>query len=110
MIRNSRVWIGLTLLLVILLNYAIIGIPLIRMSETIKTETRSILIKQAKAGQVFENSADDYLLGIFRKEKASVDRKMLILNSVSATIALLVMSWTVFGMIGPRGKGPGARK
>ena len=104
MTRNARIWVGLTLLLAIFLNYAIIGIPLIRMSETIKTETRSILVKQVKTGHVFENNADDYLLGLFRKEKTSIDRKMLILNCASATIAIFVISWTIFGIIAHRKK------
>ena len=104
MTRKARLWSGLTILAVIVINYAIIGVPLIRMNETIKVQTRSILLKQAKSGQVFNGPQDEYLLNVFRNEKGSNDRKILVLNCVSSTLGILALSWTIFGMMGSRKK------
>jgi hypothetical protein len=84
------------------MNYVIIGAPIIRMNEAIKTQTRSILLKQAKAGELFNNPQDEYLVNLFRKEKASNDRKVLLLNCVSASLAFVVLSWMIFGIAGRR--------
>jgi hypothetical protein len=99
MTAKSRLWIGVTLLIVIAINYALIGFPLISKSSSIQAKAKTILIKQSKSVNIFKNSDDEYMLEVFRREKAAIDTKVTILNSVAATVAFLVVSWTVFGLI-----------
>ncbi|MCX5678392.1 MAG: hypothetical protein NTY76_04715 [Candidatus Omnitrophica bacterium] len=96
---KARLWIGATLLIVILINYVLIGVPLMSKSHSIQGKAKAILIKQAKSTGLFNNSDDEYLLDIFRKEKSSIDTKITILNAVAATLAFFAASWTVFGLI-----------
>lgn len=99
MTRKGRAWIGITALFVIAFNYIVIGLPMIKREATIKDQTKAILIKQVKSGTIFKVNQDEYMLDIFRREKASLDKRLLILNSVTATAAIIVISWTVFGVI-----------
>lgn len=96
---KARLWVGVTLLIVILINYILIGVPLLSKSHSIQGKAKAILIKQAKSAGIFNNSDDDYLLDIFRKEKSAIDTKITILNAVAATLAFFAASWTVFGLI-----------
>lgn len=99
MSRKARMWFGLTLLLALGINYIIIGAPMIRRSEALKIEARSIIIKYANSNSTFTDTENDYLLQIFRKEQANLGRQILILNCASATLGLLIISWTVFGVL-----------
>jgi len=99
MTHKARLWTGATLLIVLALNYAVIGLPLANKAASLKDRYRAILIKQAKSGELFKNSDDEYLLELFRKEKASIERQLLILNCGGASLALLIASWTVFGLL-----------
>ena len=99
MSRKAKMWLGLTLLLALALNYIIIGAPMIRRSEALKIEARAILIKYAKSGSTFSDTENDYLLQIFRKEQANLGRQILFLNCASATLGLLIISWTAFGVL-----------
>ena len=96
---KARLWIGVTRLIVILINYILIGAPLLSKSYSIQGKAKTILIKQAKSTGIFNNSDDEYLLDIFRKEKSAIDTKITILNAVAATLAFFAASWTVFGLI-----------
>jgi hypothetical protein len=96
---KKRLWIGLTLLTVILINYALIGVPLLSKSGSIQSKAKAILMKQAKSSGIFNNSDDEFLLEVFRKEKASIDTKVTALNAVAATLAFIAASWTIFGLI-----------
>ena len=98
MTRKARMWTGATLLVIIALNYAIIGFPLIRKSESVKEKAKMILVRQVKSDKIFKNSEEDYILELFRKEKASIDTKIVILNCAAATLAFFALSWTVFGL------------
>jgi len=91
MTRRSRIWIGVTLLTVLVLNYAMISIPL--------AKRRASMQKRAGAIIVSKNADDDYVLDIFRKELALADRRMAIINSVSISFAVIILSWTIFGLI-----------
>ena len=96
---KARLWIGATLLAVILINYILIGTPLLSKSSSIQGKARVILMKQAKSGGIFNNSDDEYLLDVFRKEKSAIDTKVVILNAIAATLAFFAVSWTIFGLI-----------
>jgi hypothetical protein len=99
MIRKARMWIGLTLFIVLAFNYAFIGFPLISKSLSVNSQTKSILIKQAKSNTLFKNTTDSYMLDLLRREKASIDRKLLILNCVAISFSIIIVSWVIFGLI-----------
>ncbi len=99
MTAKARAWAGATLLGVLILNYLIIGMPLVKKSLAIKEKANAIIIKEVKAGTFLQGSGDDYMLEIFRKEKSSVDRKILILNCVSVSLLIVIGSWTAFGIV-----------
>lgn len=99
MTRNARVWTGLTVLVIVTLNYAVIGFPLIKKSASLQDRAKAILIKQVKSGAMLKDSEDEYILEIFRKEKRSIDQKISVLNVVATSLLIIVASWTVFGLI-----------
>jgi len=101
---KGRAWIGITALFIIAFNYMVIGFPMIQRESTIKDQTKAILIKQVKSDTVFKNNEDEYMLDIFRREKSSLDRKLLVLNLITATLAIIAISWTVFGVIAQKRK------
>ena len=102
MSRKARIWIGLTIILVIAANYAIIGVPLMKKSVSIKEKVNTIFAKKIRSKDMSLNSEDEYLFEIFRKEKASVDTKINILNAVTLTLAIFGISWTAFGLFSGR--------
>ena len=99
MSRKSRLWVGLTLFIVLAFNYAMIGTPLIKKSVTIQARSRDIIIRHVKSGDVLSGSDEDYVLELFRKEKSSIDRNLLVLNSITISLGILIASWTIFGLI-----------
>ena len=99
MSRDARIWIGLTLLIVLAFNYAIIGFPLYRKAANLHDRSTTMLMKQIKSGNALNTSAEeDYILEIFRREKAAIDRKLIVLNAISLTFVVLAASWTLFGL------------
>jgi len=100
MTQKARIWTGATLLIVLALNYAIIGLPLTKKAASLKGKYRTMLLKQVKSGELFKNSDEEYLLELFRKEKLSIERQLLILNCAGISLVILIASWTVFGLIG----------
>ncbi len=101
---KKRIWIAVTLAVIVAFNYGMIGLPLHQRAKSVQQETKALLIKEVKSGGKFNNSADTYLLEIFRKEKASLDHKILILNGVAISALLIIISWTVFGLLFHRKK------
>ena len=99
MSARSRLWIGVTLLVAIAINYMLLGFPLISKSSSIQAKAKAILMKQAKSDNIFRNSDDEYMLEVFRREKAAIDIKVTALNSIAATVTFLIISWTVFWLI-----------
>ena len=99
MTRKARLWTGGTLLLVLVFNYAVMAFPLVRKSAALKEKANSIFIRQIKAGDVLSGSDEDYVLEMFRNEKVAIDRKFHLLNVVSTTLAILIASWTIFGLV-----------
>jgi hypothetical protein len=97
--RKARLWTGVTLLLIIAFNYVLIGFPLYKKSESITDAAKGIYIKQVKANKVLKNSKDEYLLDVFRREKGAIDMWLTILNCVSVSALIIILSWTVFGLL-----------
>jgi hypothetical protein len=44
------------------------------------------------------------MLDIFRREKALIDKRMFMLNCASASIFVILASWTLFGLISRKEK------
>lgn len=98
MTRRGRIWVGCTFLVVIGINYALIGFPLMGKSVSIKERARAILVKQVKSDRVFKSGDEDYMLELYRKERAAIDTKVLVLNCAALTLVFFASSWTVFGL------------
>lgn len=105
MSRKSRLWIGITLLTVLAINYLIIGVPLFAKAGSIESRYKAAVAKQIKASnRIFKGSEDEYLVDIFRRERQAVARSLLVLNTVALSVMILVGSWTAFGLIMHREK------
>ena len=104
MSRKNKLLVRLTLFIVLVFNYAIIGVPIIKKSASIQKRSRDILIRHVKSGDVLSGSDEDYVLELFRKEKSSIDRNLLVLNSITISLGILIASWTVFGLLVHRKK------
>ena len=99
MSRKTRMWVGATLLAVLLFNYVLIGFPLSRRLASIQDTYKAMLIKQVKTDKVLNGSTDEFMLDLFRRETGSINKKILILNCVSITFLIFIASWVVFGLI-----------
>lgn len=99
MTLKARLWIGATLVLILAFNYGIIGMPLIRKAISLNDKSTTILMNKIKSGDALRTSSEeDYILDIFRREKESITRKLIILNAVSLTVLIVIGSWTLFGL------------
>ena len=99
MTRKARIWIGMTLLSVLVLNYIVIGIPLYRNKTSLNNNIQAMMIKQAKSGHILNNSEDAYIIEVLKKEAMRISRKMTIVNCVAASAAIIITSWVIFGLI-----------
>lgn len=97
--HKARVWMGLTILAVIVFNYILIGFPLFSLSRSIESKYAAAFVQQAKSGKPFTKSDESYLMDMLRREKALVDKKLLILNCVGASLMIAAASWMVFGLM-----------
>lgn len=105
MTREVRLWTGITFFVILAVNYGIIGFPLYRKAVSLHDKATTMMIGKIKSGNVLRTSAEeDYILDIFRREKASIDKKLFILNSVTITVLIFITSWTVFGLVAYRRK------
>jgi hypothetical protein len=92
-------WTGVTLIIILAFNYSIFGFPLYRIRSSLNDKSTVMLMKQIKSGSLLKGAEEDYILDIFRREKAAIDRKLLILNAAAATLLILITSWMVFGLL-----------
>ncbi len=99
MTTNARMWTGVTLIIVLAFNYSIFGFPLYRKAASIHDKSTTMLMKQIKSGNVLKGAEEDYILDIFRREKASIDTKLVILNAAAMTLFIIITSWMVFGFL-----------
>lgn len=96
--KKARIWIGVTILIVIGFNYTLIGFPLMQRSDSLIKESRIILQKQAKSKKLALTTRENYLLDLYRKERISTQRGLLILNCIAASLAIGTISWIIFGI------------
>ena len=88
MSRKSRVWIGVTLLAVILFNYLAIGIPLYGRMNSLDSKVRMFT----------KHSEDTYVIDVLKREMIAIDKKIVMLNCVAASAAIIIVSWMMFGL------------
>lgn len=95
MSRKARLWVGVTLFGVLVINYCLIGMPLFKKASSIDDRYKAAMLKQLKSG----GQEEEYLLDIFRRERSGLARNILVLNTVSLSLLVIITSWTVFGLI-----------
>ena len=86
MTRKARIWIGVTLLTIILFNYLSIGIPLYRRMNSLDNKVKVFT----------KHSEDTYIVDVLKREMITIDKKIVILNSVAVSTAIIIFSWIIF--------------
>jgi hypothetical protein len=104
MTKRTSLWIGGTLALLLMLNYFIFAMPLVRKARAINNKANSIIITRAKDTGAFEESDENYVLDILRQEKRKITNSMNTLNAVSASLGLVILSWTAFAFFTAKNK------
>jgi hypothetical protein len=90
--------------MVLAFNYAVFAVPLARRGVSIDHRSKAMIQSQVKRNVFFTDSEESYMLDLFRKEKIAIDRKLLMLNVLAASLGILIASWTLFGMLSRREK------
>ncbi|MDD5174129.1 MAG: hypothetical protein PHV48_04820 [Candidatus Omnitrophica bacterium] len=88
MSRKTRAWIGITLLAIILFNYLTIGMPLYKRMSSLDNKVKVFA----------KHSEDTYIADILKREMVTINKKIVILNCVAASVAIVIVSWMVFGL------------
>lgn len=104
MTRKARLWTGVTIFAILVLNYAAFAIPLAQRSSSIEERAMVMMREDFESGKALKGSDNDYILQILKKEKSVIDRKLGFLNMAAASFAIVVVSWTLFGIIINRGR------
>lgn len=100
MTRKARLWTGATLVLILAFNYGLFAMPLIRKAMSLNDKATTIMMNKIKSGNSLRTSSEEeYILDIFRRERASIAWKLVIVNAVGLTILILIGSWTLFGLV-----------
>lgn len=86
--KDMKIWIGVTLLAVVLFNYLAIGIPLYKRTHSLESKIRVFT----------KNSEDAFIIDVLKREAISIDKKIVILNCVAASVAIVITSWLIFGL------------
>ncbi|MDP3730246.1 MAG: hypothetical protein Q8R14_01820 [Candidatus Omnitrophota bacterium] len=89
MSRKARIWIGATLLAIVLFNYLSIGVPLYKRMHSLDNKVRVFA----------KHSEDTYVVDILKREMITIDKKIVILNCVTVSVAIIIISWIIFGLI-----------
>ena len=85
---KARVWIGVTLLVIILFNYLAIGMPLYKRMDSLDNKIRMFT----------KHSEDTYIIDVLKREMVTIDKKIVILNCVAVSVAIIIVSWIIFGL------------
>ena len=88
MSRKARVWIGVTLLAIILFNYLAIGIPLYKRMNSLDNKVRMFT----------KHSEDTYVIDVLKREMVTIDKKIVMLNCVAVSAVIIIVSWIIFGL------------
>ena len=98
MTRKARLWVGATLLIIMTINYAAIGVPLYRMMVSLESRIKIMIIKQVKSGEVLKNSEDNYVIDVLKRETINLYKKIVILNCVAVSVTVIIISWMAFAL------------
>ena len=88
MSRKARIWIGVTVLAVVLLNYLSIGLPLYSRMNSLDDKARIFA----------KHSEDAYIADVLKREMITINKKIVLLNCVTASVAIIIVSWIIFGL------------
>lgn len=88
MSRKARVWIGVTLLVIILFNYLAIGVPLYKRMISLGDKVKIFA----------SHSEDTYVVDVLKREIVTINKKVVVLNCVAASVAIIIVSWIMFGL------------
>lgn len=99
MTRKARTWTGVTILLVIALNYAVATYPLYNRMRLLESRVKVMMIRQVKSGDILNNTEDNYIIDVLKREMAVIDKRLITINCIAATIAVVVISWLLYGLI-----------
>jgi len=86
--QEARIWVGVTLLMIILFNYLAIGIPLYKRMNSLDNRVRIFT----------KHSEDTYVTDVLKREMVTIDKKIVILNCVAVSAAIIIVSWIIFGL------------
>lgn len=89
MTKNARVWIGLTLLTILVFNYLALALPLYNRMSSLESSMKSMT--KAKV--------DNYIIDVLKKETLNISKKLVIINCVAASVGIIIVSWMAFGLI-----------
>ncbi|MCX5666080.1 MAG: hypothetical protein NT036_03415 [Candidatus Omnitrophica bacterium] len=89
MSHKARIWVGVTLLAVILFNYLSIGIPLYKRMHSLDNKVKVFT----------KHSEDTYVIDVLKREMITIDKKIVILNCVAVSLAIIILSWMIFGLV-----------
>jgi len=100
MSRKARIWTGVTLLAIILFNYLVIGVPLYKRMNSLDNKVKVFT----------KHSEDTYVIDVLKREMITIDKKLVVLNCVAASAAIIIMSWIIFGLVINRPGQPACRQ
>ena len=89
MSRKARLWIGATLLVIVIFNYLAIGIPLYKRIGSLDNKVRVFT----------KHSEDTYVIDVLKREMVTIDKKIVILNCAAVSVVIIIMSWMIFGLV-----------
>lgn len=107
MSRETRLWIGITLLVIVVFNYLSIGIPLYKKTSSLQSKIKVMMIKQVKSGQLTQDTEDNYIIDILKKESSALNKKITLLNCTAVSIVIIIISWLIFSLVMRRKKEAG---
>ena len=99
MTKKARIWIGTTLLIIIIFNYLVMSLPLYKRMNSLENRIKVMMIKQVKSGEVLKNTEDNYIIDVLKTETIKLDRKIVIINCVAVSVVVFIISWLLFGII-----------
>lgn len=87
--KDTKIWVGVTLLIIVAFNYLTIGIPLYSKEASL----------QSKIKIFSKNSEDGYIIDILKKEILALNSKITLLNRIAISVVIIVISWIIFSLV-----------
>ena len=91
MTRKAKLWIGVTIFIVLMFNYGMVAYPMYSRIKSLQVKEKSI---------IFAKTPDDeYFLEVFKQERRKLEDKLKAANMLAASLTLIIISWTAFSMV-----------